>query len=284
MTTDRGFTGQRREGGSRLGAYFYNARFYATGLGHFMSADTSSADGLDRYAYVRFNPLLYSDPSGHGVTNLDGTSCPPTRPDCENDGGAPPVGGDGSGGNGDQCDTACQWKSAWDAFHPASGGSNNGGAAPPTPSQTPVPDTADAGPLPEACGSTCPSVPIHPNSEARRQGACIECALADKVSTVAAHAYNIVTSACGEGLIGVGVILVGTYVTVRSGGAIWAAAAPTMTLSGAGVVTSGATTYLVLAQKYGNPFTGTPAGLPSPIGFGIAHVKKVGGVTACSGQ
>jgi RHS repeat-associated protein len=91
VSTDRGFTGQRREGGSRLGAYFYNARFYATGLAHFMSADTVSTDGLDRYAYVRFNPMRYNDPTGHRL------------PDC---------------------DTACRWQTAWDAFHPdeASGG------------------------------------------------------------------------------------------------------------------------------------------------------------------
>jgi RHS repeat-associated protein len=70
VSTDRGFTGQRREGFSRLGAYFYNARFYATGLGHFMSADTVSTDGLDRYAYVRFNPLRYNDPSGRGRSGV----------------------------------------------------------------------------------------------------------------------------------------------------------------------------------------------------------------------
>jgi len=90
MTTDRGFTGQRREGGSRLGAYFYNARFYATGLGHFMSADTVSTDGLDRYAYAAFNPVRYSDPSGHVWTS------------------------DGGG----SCDTICQWQAAWTALHP----------------------------------------------------------------------------------------------------------------------------------------------------------------------
>jgi RHS repeat-associated protein len=98
VSTDRGFTGQRREGGSRLGAYFYNARFYATGLGHFMSADTVSTDGLDRYAYAGFNPMRYSDPSGHVWTS------------------------DGGG----SCDTICEWQAAWAAFHPeqaARGGS-----------------------------------------------------------------------------------------------------------------------------------------------------------------
>jgi RHS repeat-associated protein len=86
VSTDRGFTGQRREGGSRLGAYFYNARFYATGLGHFMSADTMSTDGLDRYAYVRFNPLRYSDPSGHGAPGIiPDASGHPCTPDSAGD-------------------------------------------------------------------------------------------------------------------------------------------------------------------------------------------------------
>jgi len=112
VSTDRGFTGQRREGGSRLGAYFYNARFYATGLGHFLSADTVSADGLDRYAYVRFNPLRYVDPTGHGVTGGGDSgegSCRSTHPDCENDGSGS-VGGDGSGEeDASGCDAKC-WR------------------------------------------------------------------------------------------------------------------------------------------------------------------------------
>ena len=61
------FTGQQREGFSRIGAWLYKGCFHATGLGHFLSADSSTADGLDRYAYVRFNPLRYTDPKGHGA-------------------------------------------------------------------------------------------------------------------------------------------------------------------------------------------------------------------------
>ena len=148
VSTDRGFTGQRREGGSRLGAYFYNARFYATGLGHFLSADTVSTDGLDRYAYVRFNPLRYNDPSGHVIPS------------------------DGGG----SCDTICQWQAAWAAFHPeqaASGGS--GGcddlcrcasdaaacsalAGEPVATGTPTPGSSDAAPLTSVCND-CGSAP-----------------------------------------------------------------------------------------------------------------------------
>jgi RHS repeat-associated protein len=62
------FTGQREE--AALGLHFYNARWYDPALGHFLSPDTVVPDpgnALDyhRYAYVRFNPLKYTDPSGH---------------------------------------------------------------------------------------------------------------------------------------------------------------------------------------------------------------------------
>ncbi len=62
------FTGQREE--AALGLYYYNARWYDPALGHFLSPDTlvpEAGNALDyhRYAYVRFNPLKYTDPSGH---------------------------------------------------------------------------------------------------------------------------------------------------------------------------------------------------------------------------
>jgi RHS repeat-associated protein len=62
------FTGQREE--AALGLYFYNARWYDPALGHFLSPDSivpEASNALDyhRYAYVRFNPLKYTDPSGH---------------------------------------------------------------------------------------------------------------------------------------------------------------------------------------------------------------------------
>ena len=62
------FTGQREE--AALGLYFYNTRWYDPALGQFLSPDTlvpEAGNALDhhRYAYVRFNPLKYTDPSGH---------------------------------------------------------------------------------------------------------------------------------------------------------------------------------------------------------------------------
>jgi RHS repeat-associated protein len=53
-----------------LGIYHYNARFYDLGLGRFLSADTMLPDAgnsqsYDRFAYVKNNPILYNDPTGH---------------------------------------------------------------------------------------------------------------------------------------------------------------------------------------------------------------------------
>jgi RHS repeat-associated protein len=66
--TDKEFTGQQHEG-TAFGVYHYGARFYSTVLGRFLSADPlvvkpGDPQMLDRYAYVRNNPLKYVDPSG----------------------------------------------------------------------------------------------------------------------------------------------------------------------------------------------------------------------------
>ncbi|MDL1909160.1 RHS repeat-associated core domain-containing protein [Chloroflexi bacterium CFX6] len=68
MYTDRLYTGQREM--ADLGIYHYNARFYSPRLGRFLSADTIVPNPLDpqdlnRFSYVRNNPLRYVDPSGH---------------------------------------------------------------------------------------------------------------------------------------------------------------------------------------------------------------------------
>jgi len=68
--SDKLFTGQRQEpGDAALGLYNYNARFYSTTLGRFASVDpVAGAEGdpqaWNAYAYVRNNPLIYSDPTG----------------------------------------------------------------------------------------------------------------------------------------------------------------------------------------------------------------------------
>ena len=64
--TDKTYTGQRSKD---FGLMDYNPRYYSL-LGRFASADTivpepyNSLD-WDRNAYVRSNPLKYSDPDGH---------------------------------------------------------------------------------------------------------------------------------------------------------------------------------------------------------------------------
>ncbi|RLC55581.1 MAG: hypothetical protein DRI80_17590, partial [Chloroflexota bacterium] len=62
------YTGQRLE--AVIGLYYYRARWYDPALGRFISADTvvpnpGNPQDLNRYAYVRNNPLRYTDPTGH---------------------------------------------------------------------------------------------------------------------------------------------------------------------------------------------------------------------------
>ncbi len=66
--TSRRFTGQLEE--STIGLYDYGARFYDPALGRFLSADPlvprpGDPQNLNRYTYVRNNPLKYIDPSGY---------------------------------------------------------------------------------------------------------------------------------------------------------------------------------------------------------------------------
>jgi len=89
--TDKLFTGQREMAG--LGIYHYGARFYSSKLGRFLSADTITPDpfnsqDLNRFSYVRNNPLRYTDPTGHMMTVDDGGGggCYPCTP-------PPPSGG-----------------------------------------------------------------------------------------------------------------------------------------------------------------------------------------------
>jgi RHS repeat-associated protein len=68
LPTDFGFTGQREA--DEIGLYYYVARWYDVEIGHFAQADTiipdeSSAISWNRYAYVDYNPVNYTDPTGH---------------------------------------------------------------------------------------------------------------------------------------------------------------------------------------------------------------------------
>jgi RHS repeat-associated protein len=66
ITTYR-FTGQRWDSGT--GLYWYNSRWYDPLIGRFIQADTlvpqpGNPQSLNRYSYVRNNPLRFVDPSG----------------------------------------------------------------------------------------------------------------------------------------------------------------------------------------------------------------------------
>lgn len=71
LPTDRTYTGQVED--DLTGLMYYNARYYASGLGRFISADTivpgaGNPQAFNRYSYVLGNPLKYTDPSGHAQT------------------------------------------------------------------------------------------------------------------------------------------------------------------------------------------------------------------------
>ncbi len=76
--TDRQFTGQRNE--SDLGSlYDYGARFYSASLNRWIQPDTivpqpGNPQDLNRFSYVRNNPLKHIDPSGHCGTTPTGES------------------------------------------------------------------------------------------------------------------------------------------------------------------------------------------------------------------
>ena len=68
QTYDPRFTGQEYD--IETGLYFYKAQYYNPALGRFIQPDSIVPDPTDpqsynRYAYVRNNPLKYTDPSGH---------------------------------------------------------------------------------------------------------------------------------------------------------------------------------------------------------------------------
>ena len=86
------YTGQERDASTDL--YFYQARYYAQGLGRFVSPDSIVQNPLDpqafnRYAYARNNPVRYTDPTGHSFHEglFDWLPCcdwnPPWNPPVE---------------------------------------------------------------------------------------------------------------------------------------------------------------------------------------------------------
>ncbi|MCP3996505.1 MAG: RHS repeat-associated core domain-containing protein [bacterium] len=80
VDTDIGYTGQRLDTSTDL--MYYNARYYDPAISRFVSADTivpnpANPQDLNRYSYVRNNPIGYTDPSGHVREKfVDGGQCP----------------------------------------------------------------------------------------------------------------------------------------------------------------------------------------------------------------
>jgi RHS repeat-associated protein len=103
LGTDYTYTGQREE--SALGLMYYVARWYDPHIAHFVQADTivpgaGNPAAWNRYAYVMYNPLKYTDPSGH---RNEGVWCMnhPDDPGCQGNGKA----GGGTGGSNDPITT-----------------------------------------------------------------------------------------------------------------------------------------------------------------------------------
>jgi len=68
--TTFGFTGQRAERGVAGGLYYYNDRWYDSYITQFTQPDTIIPDPYNpldwnRYSYARYNPVKYTDPTGH---------------------------------------------------------------------------------------------------------------------------------------------------------------------------------------------------------------------------
>ena len=79
--TDYRYTGQRED--SYIKLLDYGSRYYDPGINQFSQPDTVIPDpynSLDyqRYAYTRYNPIKYKDPSGHrstGECGVNGELC-----------------------------------------------------------------------------------------------------------------------------------------------------------------------------------------------------------------
>jgi RHS repeat-associated protein len=70
VTTDIGYTGQRRD--DATGLMYYQARYYDPLTARFTQPDSIVPDlgnpqDLNRYSYVRNNPATYTDPSGNAL-------------------------------------------------------------------------------------------------------------------------------------------------------------------------------------------------------------------------
>ena len=75
---DYTYTGKERDEDTKL--LYYEARYYNSHIGRFISIDPWSGDitdpqSLNKYAYVRNNPLKYMDPDGKETVSAEGIAC-----------------------------------------------------------------------------------------------------------------------------------------------------------------------------------------------------------------
>ncbi|MBN2087107.1 RHS repeat-associated core domain-containing protein [Candidatus Peregrinibacteria bacterium] len=64
-----------QESDDTTGLYYYNARFYDPEVGRFITADSQipnplNSQDFNRYMYVNGNPVVFNDPSGHGLGSM----------------------------------------------------------------------------------------------------------------------------------------------------------------------------------------------------------------------
>ncbi|GAP18555.1 RHS repeat-associated core domain-containing protein [Levilinea saccharolytica] len=76
MPTAYQYTGQLSQM-EQVGLYHYGARWFDPAGAHFTQADTlvpgvGNPLSWDRYAYVNYNPIIYTDPTGHMQACADG--------------------------------------------------------------------------------------------------------------------------------------------------------------------------------------------------------------------
>ena len=156
--TDQWYTGQRDEEFDGLGLYNYKARMYGTAGGRFLSADSLTVDGLNRYGYVRGNPMRYSDPNGRGAVGIPGPGC---AEDVRGDGSCRPS----NGGPGEpprrnsspSCNLACAvGVIAICAANPALPGCSMSTTSTATPTAVP---TYTPTPVPTATSTATPTLP-----------------------------------------------------------------------------------------------------------------------------
>jgi RHS repeat-associated protein len=77
LATDYTYTGQKSD--SYINLMWYGSRWFDPELGRFIQADSIVPNvfnplDLDRYQYVRSNPVNFNDPSGHKACSNDGNS------------------------------------------------------------------------------------------------------------------------------------------------------------------------------------------------------------------